>query len=160
MGLRVEWNGECKIIPTFQLCSREESSCLKCLCHLLSLRTEDRERENINAYLVPQRETSIIPDGSVAATIRSFPGFGLSVVLYHGSAKYLSNLALVSGTLYLGAEGSPNASPFLAAEKYCHRLIFNHLSLLSSTRGMQIDRSSFISLEDPPTPSTSSLELP
>lgn len=88
----------------FSLCSREASRCLKCLCHLLSLWIEDRDRESYNSYLVPQRETSIIPDGSVAARIRSFPGFGLSVALYHGPAKYLSNLALVSGTLCLEAE--------------------------------------------------------
>lgn len=37
---------------------------------------------------------------------------------------------------------------FLAAEKYCHRLILNHHSLLSFTRGLQIDRNSLISLED------------
>lgn len=81
-------------------------SCLKCLCHLLSLSMEGWKRENFNGYLVPQRETSIIPDGGVTAKIRSFSGFGLSVALYHGSAKYLFNLAWVSGTL-LGSREKP-----------------------------------------------------
>lgn len=39
-------------------------------------------------YQVPQRETSI-PDRCVIAGIRSFPGFGLPVAVYHGPAKYL-----------------------------------------------------------------------
>lgn len=64
----------------------------------------------MNAYPVLQKETSIILDRHVAARIRSFPGFGLSVALYHGSARYLSNLAWVSGTLRLEAERSPDAS--------------------------------------------------
>lgn len=67
---------------------------------------EGRNRENFNGYLVPQREISIIPDGGVTAKIRSFSGFGLSVALYHGSAKYLFNLAWVSGTL-LGSREKP-----------------------------------------------------
>lgn len=44
---------------------------------------------------------------------------------------------------------------FLDADKYYHRLICNHLSLLCSTKGLQIDRSSFILREDPASPNLS-----
>lgn len=90
----------------------------------LSLRLEGRDRESFNAYLVPHRETSIIiPDGSVAAKIRSFPGFGLSVALY---IALPSTSLILPGfqVLYTWKQREAQMLPsFLTAEKYCHSLI-------------------------------------
>lgn len=101
----------------FTLCSGEEGRCLKCLCHFLSLWIEERDSESFKFTYFP-REKHLIPDGSAAARIRSFPGFGLSVALCSGSAKYLSTLALVSVRYFmLRSRGSSNASLLSCSRK-------------------------------------------